>query len=779
MGDKSRSRTTSGTSEAAQQSEALVRALLTSIRQKVFLKDRNSIYLAVNEIYASSLGCTPEEVVGKDDFAFFPTELAEQYRADDRAVMESGQGKVIDERYVVQDREYWIRTNKSPVRDDAGQVTGVLGLFEDMTEETLAKQALEVSEARYRHLFEATKDGVLILDGDSGRVLDVNASLLEFTGYTRDALLDQCVWDLGLFGDEAASRQFFAGLLDRPHVRHEDFLLIGRGGWKIDVEFVSSVYSVNDQAVVQCTVRDASERQRLATERERLAMAMEQSGEVVMITDLQGDIVYTNPAFESVTGYSREEVLGRNPRLLNSGEQDAEFYRAMWSKVSAGESWHGRLVNKKKDGTQYTEDATISPVRNSAGAITSYVAVKRDITPLLALEAQFFQAQKMESIGRLAGGVAHDFNNLLTVILSFTGLVLEELEAGDSRRDDLQAVKEAGERATRLTRQLLAFGRKQVLQPEVLDLNRILVEMDKMLGRIIGEDIRLEWVRAPSLGLVKADPGQLEQVVMNLAVNARDAMPEGGRLTIETANVVLDEQDVEGRLTVQPGAYVMLAVSDTGVGMDKATRASVFEPFFTTKKRGKGTGLGLSTVFGIVKQSGGNIWLYSEPGKGTTFKIYLPRESASEAAPAAKSSTTPPRSFGSETILVVEDEASLRKVVGRMLEAAGYTVLAASTGAQALTLAAKHPGEIHLLLTDVVMPKMSGAAVAKKLAATGRSPAVLYMSGYADDAIVHHGVLAAGLHFLSKPFSGADLTRKVREVLAAGSHSGRQSDARD
>lgn len=510
-------------------------------------------------------------------------------------------------------------------------------------------------------------------------------------------------------------------------------------------------------------------------------MAMEQSGEVVMITDLQGDIVYTNPAFESVTGYSREEVFGRNPRLLNSGEQDAEFYRAMWSKVSAGESWHGRLVNKKKDGTQYTEDATISPVRNSAGAITSYVAVKRDITPLLALEAQFRQAQKIESIGRLAGGVAHDFNNLLTVILSFTGLVLEELDAGDSRRDDLQAVKEAGERATRLTRQLLAFGRKQVLQPEVLDLNRILVEMDKMLGRIIGEDIRLVWVRAPSLGLVKADPGQLEQVVMNLAVNARDAMPEGGRLTIETANVVLDGQDVEGRLDARPGAYVMLAVSDTGVGMDKQTQASAFEPFFTTKERGKGTGLGLSTVFGIVKQSGGNIWLYSEPGTGTTFKIYLPRESAAQAEAGVERATAQPSTSGTETILVVEDEDALRKVVSRMLEAAGYTVLAASTGAQALALAVEHPGEIHLLLTDVVMPKMSGAAVAKKLAETGRSPTVLYMSGYADDAIVHHGVLAAGLHFLSKPFSGADLTRKVREVLAAGSHSeqGRQSDARD
>jgi CheY-like chemotaxis protein len=329
-------------------------------------------------------------------------------------------------------------------------------------------------------------------------------------------------------------------------------------------------------------------------------------------------------------------------------------------------------------------------------------------------------------------------------------------------------VKQAGERAAALTRQLLAFSRKQVLQPVALDLNQSAAGVEKMLRRILGEDIDLVQTLAPDLGLTLADPGQIEQVLMNLVVNARDAMPEGGRLTIETSNVEIDEEYAARHVAVRPGPYVQLAVTDTGCGMDQQTKARLFEPFFTTKEKGKGTGLGLSTVYGIVKQSGGNIWVYSELGQGTTFKIYLPQELSATTATTTRPPTILRRSTGTETILVAEDEESLRKVARRTLDAAGYTVLTAADGDEALLTSAQHAGDIHLLLTDVVMPRMSGRTLAQELSKTRPALKILYMSGYTDNSIVHHGVLDAGTHFLGKPFTAADLARKVREVLDGG-----------
>ncbi len=391
-------------------------------------------------------------------------------------------------------------------------------------------------------------------------------------------------------------------------------------------------------------------------------------------------------------------------------------------------------------------------------------ALSAEITERKQLEAQLLQSQKMEAVGRLAGGIAHDFNNLLTVIKGYSELLVEEV-GGDGRlRRAAEEIDKAADRAALLTRQLLAFSRRQVLEPEVLDLNDVVANMDKMLRRLIGEDIDLVSVRRPGLGRVKADPGQIEQVIMNLAVNARDAMPQGGKLTLETANVELDEVYARNHVAITPGSYVMLAVSDTGCGMDAETQARIFEPFFTTKELGKGTGLGLATVYGIVKQSGGYIWVYSEPGQGTTFKVYLPRlEEAVETAQPEREIVRPAR--GSETVLLVEDEENVRQLVRQTLEKNGYTVLEARAGAEATQLSAQHPGPIHLMLTDVVMPKMSGRELAERLALLRPGIKVLYMSGYTDNAIVHHGVLDPGTAFLQKPFTAADLGQKVREVL--------------
>jgi len=375
------------------------------------------------------------------------------------------------------------------------------------------------------------------------------------------------------------------------------------------------------------------------------------------------------------------------------------------------------------------------------------------------------QSQKMEAVGRLAGGVAHDFNNLLTVITSYSDLLLEDLAPGDAKRDDLEQVRKAADGAAALTRQLLAFSRQQVVEPRVVSLNTVVEGLQKILRRVIGEDIEVTIALAPDLESVRADVGQLEQVLMNLVVNARDAMPTGGRLTVETANVEHDPEYARDREAAAVRRFAMLAVTDTGCGMDEATKARIFEPFFTTKETGKGTGLGLATVYGIVKQAGGFIWVYSEPGQGTSFKIYLPAVDATAERTTAAATTPAPR--GTETVLLVEDAAAVRAVTKQILERQGYTVLEAPDGEAGLRLAQRHRGVIHLLLTDVVMPRVGGRELAEQLARLRPDVKVLYASGYTDDSVVRHGILESGTAYLQKPFSPESLARKVRDVLDA------------
>ncbi|OQX19847.1 MAG: hypothetical protein BWK76_03325 [Desulfobulbaceae bacterium A2] len=496
----------------------------------------------------------------------------------------------------------------------------------------------------------------------------------------------------------------------------------------------------------------------------KLSQAVEQSPVSILITDAAGNIEFVNSQFLQTSGYSFAEVAGQNPRIFKSGTTPDAQYQQLWQTISAGGVWRGEFHNKKKNGELFWEQATIAPIRNTEHRITHYVAVKEDITERKLLEEKLRQSQKMEAVGRLAGGVAHDFNNMLGVIVGHTELLLNQIDPAQPLFTPLQEIRKAAEKSGDLTRQLLAFARKQAIAPVVLDLNEIVDGMIKMLQRIIGEDIHLAWSPGRNLWPVMVDPGQIDQVLANLCVNARDAIAGVGRVTIETENTSFDEAYCSEHPGYFPGDYVLLAMSDSGCGMTSEILGNIFEPFFTTKETGKGTGLGLATVYGIVKQNNGFINVYSQPGHGSTFNIYFPRQMGTTGQnPPICASTQIER--GSETILLVEDDAEILKITAMILEKQGYTVMATNSPREAIRLAEEYADQIALLLTDVIMPEMNGRDLAHALAS--RHPGIkhLFMSGYTADVIAHHGVLTRGIHFIQKPFSIQGLTAKVRETL--------------
>ncbi len=625
-------------------------------------------------------------------------------------------------------------------------------------------EALQDSEKRYRRLFESAKDGILILDAETGKVVDANLFLLKLLGFSYDALCGQYLWDLGVFKDIAASKEAFKVLQDNEYIRYDDLPLESLSGRPIAVEFVSNVYLVDHSKVIQCNIRDITSRKQADAERKRLMAAIMQAGDAVVMTDAQGIIEFVNPAFERITGFSSGDVIGQNPRILRSGKQDNKFYDDLWNTISAGKIWSGTMINKRKDDQLYTEEMSISPIRDASERIVNYVAVKRDISEHLRLTEQFQQAQKMEAVGLLAGGVAHDYNNMLSVILGYTELALGKIDPDQPLHADLEEIYKAAMRSTDITKQLLAFARKQTINPVVLDLNQNVQNMIKMLRRIIGEDINLSWEPQAGLYPVKMDPAQIDQLLVNLCVNARDAITDVGKIIIETKNTVFDEVYCAQNLGFEAGEYVMLAVTDDGSGMEKEILDHVFEPFFTTKGMNQGTGLGLSTVYGIIRQNNGFINVYSEPGNGTTFKVYLPRCLGRKLDSRLERVTETPYSQG-ETVLVVEDEPSLLKLNIRMLEKLGYRVLAAHTPGEAMRLAEKHGNEVTLLLTDIVMPEMNGRDLAERLQALYPRVKILFMSGYTNTVIADRGVLDEGVNFIQKPFSFKALGIKVRDAL--------------
>lgn len=643
--------------ESLAQERNLMRTLIDNIPDYIYVKSTEGRFVLNNRASLRDFGLTSQdEITGKTDFDFFPAAAAAEYSADEQHVLTLDQplvNKEIETVHFLTGEKMWLLTTKVSLKDDQGQIIGLIGISRDITELKQAREAIAISRDALRRLIQQLPIGVQVFD-TNGLCLDVNEALLQIFGIKdRDQLVEQ----YNLFDDPMAAR-----------------------------------------AGTQTAGRAAL------------------SGRTVHLAEVYFDFNWADPRF----------AQQHQSRVLS---------------------------------------VIFFPIRNAENEIVQLVALNEDITERKQLAEQLQQVQKMEAVGQLAGGVAHNFNNMLTAMMGYTSLALENLPADHPSYQDLLGIRRITKRAADLTQQLLAFTRRQVIRPRVINLNEAILQLNSLLRQLVTEAVELIILPSPNLGQVKIDPNQFEQILINLVVNGRDAMLDGGKLTIETANVTLGEVYVESHLEVTPGDYVLLAVSDTGTGMSEEVKRRIFEPFFTTKEVGQGTGLGLSTCFGIVKQNNGHLTVYSEAGQGTTFKVYLPRVDAlPDKLPILEQIDELPR--GTETILLVEDETNVREMAKRILERQGYTVLAANNGQEALHLVEGQPElPLHLLITDVILPKMNGSLLAKKLKGLRPTLKVLFVSGYTDNAIVHHGVLEPGILFLSKPFTPDLLARKVRAVL--------------
>ena len=654
----------------------------------------------------------------------------------------------------------------TPVQDRKGEITHYIAIKLDISERRQAEANLLSLTERLSLATGVAKVGVWEWDLASN-ALTWDATMFEIYGFPFVVPMPYEKWSAAVYPEDLpAVEATLREAIDEKGRGSADFRIILADGTVRNVSTVGRVVldeHANVSRVIG-TTQDITERKKTENKLRQLATIVESSDDAIVSRTLDGTIQSWNGAAERMYEYSAAEAIGKPISILYPHGQRDEIL-ANLEKIKRGDIVRNfETIRATKDGKQIHIALTVSPIKDVSGRIVGASAIGRDITESKQMEDMFRQAQKMEAVGRLAGGVAHDFNNMLSVIIGYSELLLERADTDGQVRKQCEEIKRAGDRAASLTRQLLAFSRQQVLEPRVLNLNTSVAEIEKMLRRLIGEDIDLRTSLDPTLGLVKADPGQIEQVIMNLALNARDAMPGGGKLIIETSNTELDDEYALHHPPCIVGRYVILAVTDSGVGMSQETKARIFEPFFTTKELGKGTGLGLSTVYGVAKQSGGYIWVYSEPGQGSVFKLYLPRVDGSEVQ-IRPAKSAPELLAGTETVLLVEDEQSVRALTRNLLEQGGYTVLEADNGAHAVEIAKQHHGPIHLLLTDVVMPGMNGPAVAEMILPIHPEAKALYVSGYSSSFGTQTGLVPAGANLFQKPFSRAALLRKVRNLL--------------
>src|SRR5256714_3072488 len=666
----------------------------------------------------------------------------------------------------------FIRMSSAPIRDSEGNVVAAVGIVVDVTDQRKAERAVRATDERFKFVAKATND--VIWDWDlKTNALVWNDSVETVFGHKQNKIYPEIQWwhdhlhpqdrDRVIGGIQAVLDSGGTSWSDHYRYRRADGAYanvmdrgyIARDNTGLALRMIGAMTDVTERSRSEAAIRFQAQ----------LLNAVQQA---VVATDPDGQVIFWNAFAEKLYGWSAEEAAGKQIEELTPSPFLREHAGEIFERGAAGESWTGEFLVQGKAAKAFPALLTTSPVRDEHGTVLGFVRVSIELTERRNLEEQFRQSQKMDAVGRLAGGIAHDSTNLLTVDRLNTEISMEGFDPTDPRSEDVKQIRSAAERASSLTRQLLAFSRKQILQPRVLDMNSVVSNVEPMLRRLIGEDIAIT-ASCTARGYVVADPGQIEQILVNLVVNARDAMAQGGTISIETQNAELDETYTSEHAPVIPGRYIMLAVGDTGVGMNRDTREHAFDPFFTTKEAGKGTGLGLATVYGIVKQSGGYIWIYSEPGHGTTLKLYFPEVSSAAAFKTGEYKImAKEQARGSETILLVEDEEAVRGLTSRILEKQGYRVIPAQHGREAMDIVANEEGHIDLVLTDIVMPGMNGRGLVERLAGIRPRIKSLYMSGYTDDDIVRRGFIEPSKSFLQKPFTSEALLQTVRKVLDEG-----------
>jgi PAS domain S-box-containing protein len=735
------------------------------------LIDVDDHFIWANHAFSAMLGYSQRQILKMDFFQITHAqdrELNTRYKKR----LQTGSDEYISfqERFIHKDGHVmWVAVTVSAIRYTDSKSLCFLNFVQDMT-----NGILTASELRNRRLFESARDGIVILDASSGRIIDVNPALEELCEYSREYLLGQRLVDIGLFPDAESCENVMGALQKQGSARYEQLTLRSKSGSPRDVELVGSAFQVDGRTAIQCNIRDLGASrvsEALLESEERFRVTFDQVAVGIAQIAPDGRLVRINQKYCDIVGYTAEELLQHGLQAITHPDDLALDYRYI-RRALCGEikSYSIDKRYRRKNGTLFWVNVTNNLIAGPSGepkyfiSVVQDISVFQDITHRKHLQEELLQARKMEAIGRLAGGIAHDFNNLLTVITGYCGIILPRLQEQNPLRHEIVEIKTAGERAAALTAKLLAFSRRQVAQRKVINLNTVMGEIQGLLRRLLGEDIEFAVHVEPGLGLVEADEGQIGQVIMNLAVNARDAMPTGGNLSIKLSNVNLDAEYARKHVGIQAGRYVMLSVSDTGCGMDAETQARIFDPFFTTKQEGKGTGLGLSTVYGIVKEHDGHVDVDSVVGVGTTMRVYLPRVEG----PAEANATVPgqpQRTAGTETILLVEDDDQLRHMVAEILHLAGYTVLEAENGLKALQLAQGQVRPIHLMLTDVVMSGMNGCALAEKMMSSRSCNAVLFMSGYTGDANALRDAVPREAPILIKPFTPEQLLLKIRSVL--------------
>ena len=749
---------------ALKESEQRYRSLIESSPVSIhIILDSKIVYINPKSIDTLG-GSTPEDFIGKDATDFTHPDYHRIGKERREALYRGETVAPAEQKFIRMDGEIRDVEVSSSCIEYKGK-TAIQVVYNDITERKRSEEALRKSEERFRTVIEASKDAMISIN-EKGLVTVFNKAAEMIFGLKREDMIGRPLDRLmpEEFRNEHSDyviSYFSTGTPNNALDKTIELVALRSNGTKFPIDLSLSKGEFESESFVLAVIRDISERKQIEEKLTHQSRAIEASMDGIAVLNKNLIYIYVNKAHASIFGYDgTAEIIGKSCDFIHREEKSKILKEEILPVLYEKGSWRGEVNGDTKNGRSIPLEVSLTLLQGN-----DIICIVRDITERKRLEEQFFQAQKMESVGRLAGGVAHDFNNLLSVIGGNAEIALENMHKDTIAYGELKEIKIAADRAANLTRQLLTFSRRQIIKPQIINLNTILVEMNKMHKRLIGEDIELILIPGEKLWHVKVDMGQIEQLISNLVVNARDAMPQGGKLIIETQNVQLDPGFVKNEEKFVSGKFVMISVSDTGIGMDEELKSHIFEPFFTTKEKGRGTGLGLATCYGIIKQNNGHIWVYSEPGNGTTFKIYFPKtKGVTILLPEEKKLSESPG--GTETILVVEDEPSLRNMIEKLLTGKGYTILKAENGEDALQIAQQYKNrKIDLLLTDVIMPRMGGRELSESLLQSIEGLKVIFVSGYTDDAIVRNSILKEGVNFLHKPFSPGTLVEKVREVL--------------